>query len=173
MSAAVQILLAVFALLLVLGVPISMALLLAASAAMLAAAPVAYDLTQIPLQLAETTGSFPLLAIPFFVLAGNIMSRGGMSERLIDLARSMVSLPRPVVAGSPSTSGRTIGYPVCRRNCMTPLRGRRRCPPAVRIEGTVPLSHQRLSDASLTPMDRATCLGVSKSFMILCPERFD
>ncbi len=90
MSPAVQILLLVFALLLVLGVPISMALILAAAAAMLAATPVAYDLTQIPLQLAETTGSFPLLAIPFFVLAGNIMSRGGMSERLIDLARSMV-----------------------------------------------------------------------------------
>lgn len=90
MSPAVQSLLLVFALLLVLGVPISMALILAAAAAMLAATPVAYDLTQIPLQLAETTGSFPLLAIPFFVLAGNIMSRGGMSERLIDLARSMV-----------------------------------------------------------------------------------
>jgi C4-dicarboxylate transporter DctM subunit len=90
MSAAVQILLLVFGLLLVLGVPISMALLLASAAAMLAATPVAYDLTQIPLQLADATGSFPLLAIPFFVLAGNIMSRGGMSERLIELARSMV-----------------------------------------------------------------------------------
>ncbi len=90
MTTTIQILLMAFGLLLVLGVPISMALILASAAAMLAASPVAYDLTQIPLQLSESTGSFPLLAIPFFVLAGNIMSRGGMSERLIDLARSMV-----------------------------------------------------------------------------------
>lgn len=90
MSATVQILLAGFVVLLVLGVPISMALILAAAVAMLTATPVALDLSQIPLQLCETANSFPLLAIPFFVLAGSIMSRGGMSERLIDLARSLV-----------------------------------------------------------------------------------
>jgi C4-dicarboxylate transporter DctM subunit len=50
----------------------------------------ALDLTQIPVQLCETTNSFPLLAIPFFILAGSIMSRGGMSQRLIDLARAGV-----------------------------------------------------------------------------------
>lgn len=43
-----------------------------------------------------TTGidSFALLAIPFFILAGEIMNRGGIANRLINLAKSMVgSLP--------------------------------------------------------------------------------
>src|SRR5690606_21272000 len=34
--------------------------------------------------------SFPLVAIPFFVLAGGIMGKGGMSERLIRLASSLI-----------------------------------------------------------------------------------
>lgn len=34
--------------------------------------------------------SFPLLAIPFFILAGNIMAAGGISQRLVDLAKSLV-----------------------------------------------------------------------------------
>ncbi|MEM5528685.1 TRAP transporter large permease [Gammaproteobacteria bacterium AS21] len=34
--------------------------------------------------------SFPLLAIPFFILAGNLMSAGGISKRLVDLAKSIV-----------------------------------------------------------------------------------
>ncbi len=39
-----------------------------------------------------TTGidSFPLLAIPFFVLAGELMNRGGVANRLINLAKSLV-----------------------------------------------------------------------------------
>ena len=43
-----------------------------------------------------TTGldSFPLLAIPFFILAGHIMNRGGIAKRLIEFAKSLVgSLP--------------------------------------------------------------------------------
>jgi C4-dicarboxylate transporter DctM subunit len=34
--------------------------------------------------------SFPLMAIPFFILAGELMERGGISERLVTLARAMV-----------------------------------------------------------------------------------
>ncbi|WBU55335.1 TRAP transporter large permease [Paracoccus sp. SCSIO 75233] len=34
--------------------------------------------------------SFPLMAIPLFILAGNLMSGGGISRRLVDLARSLV-----------------------------------------------------------------------------------
>ena len=43
-----------------------------------------------------TTGidSFALLAIPFFILAGELMNRGGVAHRLINLAKSLVgSLP--------------------------------------------------------------------------------
>lgn len=35
--------------------------------------------------------SFPLMAIPFFMLAGNLMKFGGLSEKLINLANSLVS----------------------------------------------------------------------------------
>lgn len=34
--------------------------------------------------------SFPLMAIPFFILAGNLMKSGGISRRLLDLADAMV-----------------------------------------------------------------------------------
>ena len=34
--------------------------------------------------------SFPLMAIPLFILAGNLMSAGGISQRLVDLAKSIV-----------------------------------------------------------------------------------
>ena len=39
-----------------------------------------------------TTGidSFALLAIPFFILAGEIMKRGGIANRLINFAKSLV-----------------------------------------------------------------------------------
>jgi C4-dicarboxylate transporter DctM subunit len=42
-------------------------------------------------QMFTTTNSFPLLAIPFFVLAGMIMISGGIARRLVDFARSLVS----------------------------------------------------------------------------------
>lgn len=34
--------------------------------------------------------SFPLMAIPLFILAGNLMAQGGISRRLVDLAKSLV-----------------------------------------------------------------------------------
>jgi len=37
-----------------------------------------------------TLDSFPLMAIPFFILAGNIMEQSGISQRLINLANSIV-----------------------------------------------------------------------------------
>jgi TRAP-type mannitol/chloroaromatic compound transport system permease large subunit len=41
----------------------------------------------IPIQLAITqTQNFPLLAIPMFVLAGNLMNGAGITRRLLDLA---------------------------------------------------------------------------------------
>jgi len=34
--------------------------------------------------------SFPLMAIPFFILAGELMERAGISERLVNLAKALV-----------------------------------------------------------------------------------
>lgn len=69
------------------GVPISIAIGLSS---MLAILPV-MDVNAVVLTCAQRTFSgisvFTLIAIPFFVLAGNIMNRGGIAIRLINLAK--------------------------------------------------------------------------------------
>lgn len=47
-------------------------------------------LTQVPDQLVNALNSFPLMAIPFFILAANIMSEGGISQRLTEAANAVV-----------------------------------------------------------------------------------
>ncbi|MGH3738867.1 MAG: TRAP transporter large permease [Micromonosporaceae bacterium] len=47
-------------------------------------------LTQVPERLFNSLNSFPLMAIPFFVLAANIMSRGGISKRLTAAGNALV-----------------------------------------------------------------------------------
>lgn len=47
-------------------------------------------LTIVPQRLFTTSDSFPLMAIPFFVLSGALMESGGISERLIKLADTFV-----------------------------------------------------------------------------------
>ncbi|MFQ3548569.1 MAG: TRAP transporter large permease [Armatimonadota bacterium] len=81
---------------LILGVPISVTMVLACVAAILGFT--GYSLEVIVHKLYFQTNTFPLLAIPLFVMAGNVMSRGGMSERLINLARSMVGNVRGGIA---------------------------------------------------------------------------
>lgn len=41
-------------------------------------------------QLFTSIDKFPLVAIPFFILSGNLMEAGGISERLVNLARALV-----------------------------------------------------------------------------------
>ena len=50
------------------------------------------DIPMIMIAQKAVTGldSFPLLAIPFFILAGSIMCNGGISKRLVNLADSLV-----------------------------------------------------------------------------------
>jgi len=73
-----------FALLLFMNVPIALSLGFASVMAMIANDT---SLIMIPMQLHTAIGKFTLLAIPFFVLAGNVMEKAGISERLIDLAK--------------------------------------------------------------------------------------
>jgi len=44
----------------------------------------------VPQQLVTTLDRFPLAAVPFFILAGNLMEAGGISERLVNFAKSLV-----------------------------------------------------------------------------------
>ncbi|MGH2627678.1 MAG: TRAP transporter large permease subunit, partial [Anaerolineales bacterium] len=70
------------------GVPIGYALVLS-TAIFLVGKGVA-PLTVIPLNLFAGASSFPLLAIPLFILAGGLMETGGISLRLVNLASSVV-----------------------------------------------------------------------------------
>jgi tripartite ATP-independent transporter DctM subunit len=78
----------VFLVLLVLEVPIAVAIAVASFVAILAiGADPAVMLAQ---TMANGVNSFALLAIPFFILSGYLMGRGGMARRLIDLAGALV-----------------------------------------------------------------------------------
>jgi C4-dicarboxylate transporter DctM subunit len=81
-----------FVVLMLLGIPISVALVLAAALSIVGLSD--YSLSVIPQKLFHAGNSFPLLAVPFFVLAGGIMGSGGMSDRLIALARALVGQVR-------------------------------------------------------------------------------
>lgn len=82
----------VFVLLLIVGVPIAFSLAAAAIVAMAFATP--FSLEIMIQRMVGGVDMFALVAIPFFILAGQIMGRGGMSSRLITLARSLIgSLP--------------------------------------------------------------------------------
>lgn len=44
----------------------------------------------VPQKMFTGLDSFPLMAVPFFILAGNLMTKGGISNRLVDFAKSLV-----------------------------------------------------------------------------------
>jgi TRAP-type C4-dicarboxylate transport system permease large subunit len=48
------------------------------------------NLFELPRQAFIAIDKFPLVAIPFFILAGNLMENGGISRRLVDFAKSIV-----------------------------------------------------------------------------------
>ncbi|MGA0597809.1 TRAP transporter large permease [Enterovirga sp. CN4-39] len=52
------------------------------------------DLISVPQNVFEALDSFALLAVPFYVLAGNIMKVGGISDRLIRLATALLGWMR-------------------------------------------------------------------------------
>lgn len=89
MSIGLAILLVVFAVLLLLNAPV--AIVIGVSTVM-AAWALGHDAVIITLarEMANGLDSYPLLAIPFFVLAGDLMGSGGLAKRLIDLAASLV-----------------------------------------------------------------------------------
>lgn len=88
---ATVILFIVFFCLLLIGVPISVGIGMAS----IATALFNFDLAKLSYIAAQRSfagiDSFALLAIPFFMLAGNIMNKGGIAKRLVRLARLLVS----------------------------------------------------------------------------------
>lgn len=76
-----------FAILLTLGVPVSFAIGLSSLATILLSLPLQPAIAVVAQRMAAGLDNFALLAIPFFILAGNIMNQGGIAIRLINLAK--------------------------------------------------------------------------------------
>src|SRR5512132_643104 len=87
----ILVLLGSFTLFCALGLPVAYALGLAA---ILAAIYIDLPLEAVMLKISDGMDDFPLLAIPFFILAGAIMAEGGMAERIINLAKVFVGFIR-------------------------------------------------------------------------------
>lgn len=90
------------AVLLILGVPIFLTLLVTSTAILLhSGAPVG----GLQIFMFGSLDNFPLLAVPFFVFAGEIMAQGGVAHRIINWIMSLIgnvrgSLPVTTVAAS-------------------------------------------------------------------------
>jgi len=71
-----------------LGVPIAFSLLLCGAALMVHLNM--FDAQILAQNIIEGSNSFPLLAVPFFMLAGEVMNTGGLSKRIVNFALALV-----------------------------------------------------------------------------------
>ncbi len=74
-----------FILLLCIGVPIALAIGASATIVVMASG---FPLAMVPQTMFSGNESFALVAVPFFVLAGDILARGGISERIVAFAEA-------------------------------------------------------------------------------------
>jgi TRAP-type uncharacterized transport system fused permease subunit len=80
-----------FVVLMLAGMPVSIAVALATIGAMLLGG---YDLMALPQHMAISTQSIPLLAIPYFILAANLMNGIGVTNRIFRFAQALVGSRR-------------------------------------------------------------------------------
>jgi len=71
-----------------LGMPIAFALIVCGVCLMFAMG--LFDTQIVAQNLINGADNFPLLAVPFFILAGELMNAGGLSRKIIDIAMSLV-----------------------------------------------------------------------------------
>jgi len=71
-----------------LGVPIAFALLASGVALMIQLGT--FDAQIVAQNVVNGADSFPLMAVPFFILAGEVMTAGGLSKRIVGLAMALV-----------------------------------------------------------------------------------
>ena len=86
------VLLGTFVTLLALGTPIAVGIGLSALVALLMTMSVETATITVAQRVAAGLDRFTLLAIPFFILSGQLMNRGGIARRLVDLARGVVGM---------------------------------------------------------------------------------
>jgi len=92
MDISVLILVLSFVLLLALSVPIAFSIGIATILTMLLTISSMPAVTTVAQRMATGIDSFALLAIPFFILSGLLMGRGGIARRLIDFAKVLVGM---------------------------------------------------------------------------------
>lgn len=125
----VAIMLVSFLLFLSIGVPVAWTLGLTALITVMTTMDSLVAAATVAQRMATGLDSFTLLAIPFFILAGQLMNRGGLARRLIDFAKSMVG-PLPgglaavnvvaamlfgAIAGSAAAAASAIGSIMTKR----------------------------------------------------------
>ena len=81
---------ALFLLLLLVGLDVGFSMLVAALIGLLLHPSGGIDPAIVPLTLVSAVDSEALVAVPLFVLAGEIMNHGGLTKRLIDWSMAMV-----------------------------------------------------------------------------------
>lgn len=114
---------------LAMGIPISIAIGGASVAAMVVILPFERALLTASQRMFTGVDSFSLLAIPFFVLAGNIMNNGGIAIRLVNLAKVLSgklpgSLAQTNIVGNMmfgAVSGSGVAAAAAIGGTMTPL----------------------------------------------------
>lgn len=79
-----------FIVLIAIRVPVAWSLGIAALLTLLVSMPAIPAFTVIAQRVVTGLDSFSLLAIPFFILAGHIMNKGGIAKRLIDFAKALI-----------------------------------------------------------------------------------
>lgn len=79
-----------FGILLFIGVPISFSLGFCTILTLIISVDPISALTTVAQRMGTGLDSFALLAIPFFILAGQFMNRGGIARRLVDFAKTIV-----------------------------------------------------------------------------------
>jgi C4-dicarboxylate transporter, DctM subunit len=93
--------------LLILGLPIFVVLSLTSMAAIVFVAHVPLDAIQT--NMFGSLDNFPLLAVPFFVLAGEIMGRGGIANRVVNWVVSLIGGVRGSLAVTTVASSELFG----------------------------------------------------------------
>jgi len=92
MDLSVLVLIVSFVALLALNVPIAYSIGISTTLTMLFTISTGPAITTVAQRMATGIDSFALLAIPFFILSGLLMGRGGIARRLIDFAKVLVGM---------------------------------------------------------------------------------
>ncbi|MFT6856119.1 MAG: tripartite ATP-independent transporter DctM subunit [Cyclobacteriaceae bacterium] len=79
-----------FIILLSIGVPIAYCIGLSSMFTLMLTMPSLTAVTTLAQRMATGLDSFALLAIPFFILSGQLMNKGGIARRLVDFAKVLV-----------------------------------------------------------------------------------